>query len=385
LLNLAKFVIMYIQRTVLDRFVRKTVPGKVVTLYGPRRTGKTTFIKNYLETVEGKLFRSTGDDLQLREVLTSQNKSRIIQSFSGYDLIFIDEAQRIPDIGWGIKLLIDEYPSLKIILTGSSSFELASEVNEPLTGRSWTVKLYPFSSQELINWLGTMEYLSLLDNYLIFGTYPETVTASGFAEKREYLSELKNAYLFKDILELENIRNASKITDLLKLLAFQIGNEVSLNELSNALGIAKQTVERYLNLLELTFVIKKVSGFSRNLRKEVTKTARYYFFDNGIRNALINNFNMPESRNDMGQLWENYCVIERLKKQEYTPVFSNNYFWRTYDQQEVDWVEEREGHLYGYEFKWNPKKLIKAPKAWTQAYPEASFKPITPDNMLEFI
>ena len=336
----------WIERTFLEKLHSKLENGKVVAIYGPRRVGKTSAIRHFLASFPGKILEGVGDDIELRNILSSEKKNLILSSFEGYDLIFIDEVQRIPNIGWGLKLLIDHNPALKVIVTGSSSFELSGQISEPLTGRSWTMQMYPISMKEISEWRGNMELRQRLHEYLIYGCYPEVMTATNPNEKIEYLIELRNSYLFKDILELENIQNAAKLTDLLKLLAFQIGHEVSLNELGNALGIAKQTVERYLDLLEKTFIIKKLSGFSRNLRKEVTKTSRYYFLDNGVRNALINNFNQPDSRNDMGQLWENFCFSERLKKQEWKPLHSNNYFWRTYDQQEIDLIEERDGSLF---------------------------------------
>ncbi|MEM6643285.1 MAG: ATP-binding protein [Bacteroidota bacterium] len=359
--------------------------GTVLALYGPRRVGKTSLIKRIIASFRGKVFEGEGDDIDLRSILSSAKKSLILSSFSGYDLVFIDEAQRIPQIGWGLKILIDHNPDLRIIVTGSSSFELSGQISSPLTGRSWTLLLHPMAISELSSWKGTMDIRQKLQEYLIFGCYPEVVLTEIRQKKIDYLIELRNAYLFKDILELENIQNASKLTDLLKLLAFQIGNEVSLNELSNSLGVAKQTVERYVDLLEKTFIIKKLNGFSRNLRKEITKTSRYYFLDNGVRNALINNFNQPDSRNDMGQLWENFCFSERLKVQQTEPIHANNYFWRTYDQQEIDLIEERDGTLFAFEFKWNSRKKVKVPIAWKKAYPDSTFKSVNTENFLEFL
>lgn len=376
---------MWISRTLEQKTNKGLKKGKVLALYGPRRTGKTSFLKKIIESHPGKIFVGTGDDIQIRELVASQNLSLIQSAFSNYDLIFIDEAQRIPEVGWGLKLMVDHFPDTIIIVTGSSSFELSGQIGEPLTGREKTLMMYPLAMMEIAQTQGNMAVVQKLNEYLVYGCYPEVITAQSLNEKREYLIELRNAYLFKDILELENLKNAAKLTELLKLIAFQIGQEVSLNELSNALGIAKQTVERYLNLLEKSFVIKKVSGFSRNLRKEIVKTARYYFLDNGVRNSVISSFNEVSSRNDMGMLWENFCFAERLKKQEYTDLFANNYFWRTYDRQELDMVEEKDGQLHGYEFKWSKKKKPKAPKAWTVNYPDASFEAITPENFMDFV
>ncbi|MBT3382501.1 MAG: ATP-binding protein [Prolixibacteraceae bacterium] len=364
-----------------NSFLKK---GKVFVLYGPRRVGKTELVKKLISGFEGKIYVGSGDNFELREILSSQRLNKISTFLGNYELIFIDEAQRIPNIGFGLKLLVDNFPEIKIIATGSSSFNLSNKLGEPLTGRNIVRILFPVSVFELYHQQGGMQIIQSLENLLIYGGYPEVLNAVSSIDKKEYILSLRNDYLFKDILELENIRNPSKLIDLLKLLAFQIGSQVSLNELGNNLGIAKQSVERYLDLLEKSFIIKKVGGFSRNLRKEIVKSNRYYFWDNGIRNALINNFNPLDQRNDLGMLWENFVFMERLKTKEYKRLFSNDYFWRTYDQQEIDLIEEREGKLYGFEFKYSPRK-IKAPKAWTNAYPDAQFTVISKDNFLEFL
>ncbi|NOY50577.1 MAG: ATP-binding protein, partial [Chlorobi bacterium] len=321
--------------------------GKVNLLYGPRRVGKTALIKKLLEKQKTKMFIGDGDDIQLRSLLGSEDKTRILSALQDYDYIFIDEAQRISKIGWGLKILVDNLPNSIIIACGSSSFKLSSQVGAPLAGRSITKMLFPISVNELKKQFGGIEIYKNLENYLLFGMYPEVLGFNNNSDKVSYLHELRNSYLMKDILELENIRNADKLFDLLKLLSYQIGNEVSLSELGNSLELAKQTVGRYLDILGKAFIIKKIGGYSSNLRKEVTKTNRYYFFDNGVRNAIINNFNSIDQRNDIGMLWENFMVMERIKKQQYQNIFSNNYFWRTYDQKEVDLVEEREGRLFG--------------------------------------
>ncbi len=374
----------YIYRFYDDKISSLLHNGKVLALYGPRRVGKTTLIKSFLENFSGKFYFGNGDDSALREILESENINRITSAFKGYDLIVIDEAQRIINVGFGLKILVDSLPKCKVIATGSSSFKLSGKIGEPLTGRQKTALLYPLSALELSEEFGRMAINENLENYLIYGSYPEVITAENTEDKKDYLVLLRDSYLFKDILELENIKNFSKLFDLLKLIAFQIGKEVSLNELSNSLEIAKQTVERYLDLLEKTFVIKKVRGFSGNLRKEVTKTSRYFFMDNGIRNAVINNFNNLSTRNDVGLLWENYLFVERIKKQTYKKIYSNNYFWRTYDKKEIDMVEERDGKLFGYEFKWGGKKKT-SEKLWLETYKNAEFELINKDNYLDFI
>lgn len=360
------------------------VHGKVNLLYGARRVGKTELIKRVVSEKSTMLYFGEGDDMELRQLLSSTDKRRIMSAFMDYDVIVIDEAQRITNIGLALKILVDNFPDKIIVASGSSSFRLSSQVGAPLTGRSNTKMLYPISILELKGQIGGMDIIQHLNQYLIYGMYPESLSLHSVRQKESYLVELRNAYLLQDILELDNIRNADKLFDLLKLLAFQIGQEVSLSELGNALNLAKQTIARYLDLFEKAFIIKKLNGFSRNLRKEVTKTSRYYFYDNGIRNALINNFNPIESRNDVGMLWENFLVMERLKWQEYSDFRCNNYFWRTYDQKEVDWVEEYAGKLMGYEFKWSPTKK-KTQKAWLETYDNAEFEIISQDNFLNFV
>ncbi len=358
--------------------------GKVTLFYGARRVGKTAMLLKYLNEHSGKVFQGSGDDIDLSNILSSREGSRILAAFGNYDVVFIDEAQQISGIGLSLKILIDNSPELIVIATGSSAFDLANAVGEPLTGRSFTFHLYALSMLEIAQQFGNFEVLKNVDNYLIYGTYPEVLKAANSGEKVEYLTTLRNSYLFKDILVLDSIRNSGKLIDLLRLIAFQIGHEVSLNELANQLGIAKQTVYRYLDLLEKTFIIKKVGGFSRNLRKEVNKSHRYYFYDNGVRNAVINNFNPMELRNDKGMLWENFLFMERLKRQSYKQIYSNVYFWRTYDKKELDLVEERGGKLYGFEFKYGTKK-VKPPKAWVDTYDNATWEVVNKENFLDFV
>jgi uncharacterized protein len=365
----------------LDKYLKK---GKVTVIYGPRRVGKTTLIEKYLENYSGKYYFGTGEDHDLKQIFRSQSVNTMKNFFGGYDLVVIDEAQMIPDVGTGLKLLVDHIKDIKVIASGSSSFDLSNKLGEPLTGRKISLKLFPVSAIELSENIGGMAIYQRLEEMLIYGAYPEVLNAGNTDEKKRLLTELRDSYLYKDIMQLENIRNSSKIMDMLVLLSFQIGKEVSLNELSNSLDLAKQTVEKYLDLLEKTFVIKKIRGFSRNLRKEVSKTARYYFLDNGVLNSIGNTYNPLNLRKDTGALWENYLFSERLKKQQYHNIYSNNYFWRTYDMQEIDFVEERDGKLYGYEFKFSPKN-IKAPKAWAENYPDSEFTQINRENFIDFV
>lgn len=378
---------MKIKRYYLDRISSMLQPGRVLAIYGARRSGKTTLIEDVLKTwTDGRYFLGTGEDRAVKEVLGSSDVNLIRSSFSGYSLIVIDEAQAMSNVGAGLKLLVDTLPEVKVIASGSSSFQLASGIGEPLTGRRRTATLYPIAAMELEAEFGGMALRQRLDELLVYGSYPEVLTTENAQDKAEALHELCNSYLFKDILAFERLRNADKIHRLLSLLAFQVGKEVSITELGTALGLNRLTVERYIDLLEKTFVIFRIPGFSRNLQSEVTKTSRYYFRDNGIMNAVVNNFNPLSMRNgnDIGALWENFIVTERMKKQEYSRVISNNYFWRTYKRQEIDLVEERGGQLYGYEIKYGKAKPS-APSLWKENYPDATYQVISRQNYADFI
>jgi predicted AAA+ superfamily ATPase len=374
----------YIPQKHLGNLRNMVAPGKVVVIYGPRQVGKTTLVKQYVEDVKEGLLFVDGDDIVVKEYLESRSIQKLRDFVGDHSLLVVDEAQHVDKIGLNLKLITDHLPGVKVIATGSSSFELARDVGEPLTGRKFVLTLFPLAQMEISSMEDRHETEANRESRLIYGSYPEVVTRRDNRARQEYLREIVSSYLFKDILALEGVRYANKLVRLLQLLAFQIGKEVSLNELGTQLAMSKNTVERYLDLLEKVFVIYRLFGFSRNLRKEVTKSHRFYFFDNGIRNALIQNFNPLALRNDLGELWENYVMAERVKKREYLRQACNAYFWRTYDKQEIDLVEEREGRLFGYEMKWNstPKK---APKAWQAGYPEAGFRVIHRENYLEFI
>ena len=280
--------------------------------------------------------------------------------------------------------MIDEIDGLKIIISGSSSFDIHKDAGEPLTGRKYSFNLFSLSEREYNQLDNKISKIDKVRERLIFGNYPELLHLPDQEDKIDYLNEMVSSYLLKDILAYENIKNSQKIFNLLRLIAFQIGGEVSLQELGNQLSISKNTVEKFLDLLSKVFILHKVEGFSRNLRKEITKNSRWYFLDNGIRNAVIANFNPIASRNDIGQLWENYMINERIKYQEYKRISSNNYFWRTYDQQEIDWVEERGGSLFGYEFKWKEAK-VKVPSQWKKVYPDSHFEVINANNFENWI
>lgn len=375
---------MYIIQRQLENLRRLAVSGKVVVIYGPRRSGKTTLLNEFLKGEPEPYILVTGEDITVQSYLASQSVEKLKAFVGSARLLVVDEAQKILQIGLNLKLIVDHIPSIRIVASGSSSFDLARTMGEPLTGRKYTLRLFPLAQIEIAQIEQRHQTDANLENRLIYGSYPEIVLMEANQGRERYLKEIVSAYLYKDILELDGIRHSAKISRLLQLIAFQIGKEVSFNELGSSLDMSKNTVERYLDLLEKAFVVQKMTGFSRNLRTEVTKNCRYYFIDNGIRNALINNFNLLPQRNDIGQLWENYLVMERLKRQEYREKPANNYFWRTYAGNELDLVEEREGKLFGYEMKWGGSQP-RPPKAWRAAYPDASFQLINRDNYLEFI
>lgn len=370
----------YIEKDILSHIQ----PQKVVVMYGPRRVGKTTLLKQLAKGITEPILWLSGEDLDVQTGLSVQSREGLKSLVGSFRTVIIDEAQYVDQIGLNLKIMVDHIPDIKIIATGSSSFELANQVGEPLVGRKWSYNLYPIAQLELSALETPFESKNRLESRLIYGSYPEVITHDGKSEKIKILESVVDGLLFKDVFALEGVKKPQKIISLTKMLALQIGGQVSLSELAAALSINLATVDRYLDLLEKTFVIKRVYGFSRNLRKEITKTCRYYFWDNGIRNALINNFNLLEVRSDVGQLWENYLFMERLKKRDYQNIYSNVYFWRTHDRQEIDLVEEREGKLYGFEFTWGKKKS-RVPRDWKKTYPEAEFAEINRENYLEFV
>jgi len=375
----------YIPQKHIENLRKLITPGKVVVIYGARRVGKTTLLQKFLKNEDTtKVLFVNGDDIMVRHYLESQSINKLQDFVGEHVLLVVDEAQYIERIGLNLKIIVDHMPHVKVIATGSSSFDLAKDLGEPLTGRKFVLPLFPLAQMEISRQEKRHETEANLELRLIYGSYPEVVTMRDNERREEYLREIISSYLFKDILALEGVRYANKLVRILQLLAFQIGREVSLAELGRQLGMSKNTVERYLDLLEKVFVIYRRTGFSRNLRKEITKNHRFYFFDVGIRNALIGNFNPLAIRNDVGELWENYVITERYKKHEYSRHTVNSYFWRTYDKKEIDLVEEQTGHLSGYEIKW--KNIpVKTPKDWKASYPGADFSVIHRENYLEFI
>lgn len=377
---------MKIQRLLLDELQKNLIRGKVLVLYGPRQAGKTTLAKDLIATTSLRSKFVNADELLYREALSSQNLKTLNEVLGDAELLVIDEAQRVPEIGLNLKILIDNNPNATILATGSASFDLANKINEPLTGRKLTFTLYPLSYAELSKTLGALETRNQLEQWLVWGGYPVIATTSDLSLRERLLGELVGSYLYRDVLELGEIRRSEKVVDLLRLLAYQIGQEVSMAELATSLGLSRDTVERYLDLLEKVFVIFRVGGFSRNLRKEVTKNSRYYFFDNGVRNSLIQNLNPISVRNDTGQLWENYLMVERRKANQFAERSVNAYFWRTYDQKELDYIEEHAGQLNAYEFKWGDGEIKSTTrKLFEEAYPDAKMQVVNRENFEGFV
>ena len=375
-----------IERFLLPQIENALQPGRATVLYGPRQVGKTTLVKELIEVLPLRSKFVNADEVTYREVLASQNSQQLGELLGDAELLVIDEAQRVAEIGLNLKILVDSFPHARIIATGSASFDLANKISEPLTGRKLTFNLYPVSYREMQTALGKIETRSQLERWLIWGGYPAIVTTNDPVLRERLLGELVGSYLYRDILELEGLRRADKIVDLLRLLAFQIGQEVTTSELATNLALNRLTIERYLDLLEKVFVIFKVNGFSRNLRKEVTKNSRYYFYDNGVRNSLIQNFNALPLRNDIGQLWENFLVMERRKANQAAGRAVNTYFWRTYDRKEIDCIEEHGGKLYGYEFKWQSGEIRRVVKQeFLETYPGSELVIVNQDNFEEFL
>jgi len=376
---------MQIQRIIKEKIIKNIQEtDKITIIYGPRQVGKTTLSKEIISNLKLKTLSINADQEKYIDILSSRDFDKMNSLVSGFELLFIDEAQRVPNIGINLKILHDEMPDLKIVATGSSSFDLANKISEPLTGRIWSYNLFPLAICELKKHYSDFELQELLESSLVYGAYPEIFLAKNFKDKEERLYEISRSYLYKDILDLQDIRKSNKINDLLKLLAFQIGSEVSLNELADKLDISRETVERYIDLLEKTFIIFRLKGFSRNLRKEVTKMNKIFFYDLGIRNAMIDNFKSLDDRNDAGALWENFLIIERMKFLAYSRKGAARYFWRTHTGAELDYVEEVNGKLFAYEMKWGKKNPV-VPKAWAETYPNSEYKVINRDNYLDFV
>ncbi len=371
-----------IPRIIQKQLLEDLKPDHVTALLGARRTGKTFLMQQIRNEIgKDKVLMVQGDDLDIAAIFASQRLSVLKNFVKGYGYLFVDEAQKIPDIGSSLKLMVDAIEGLHVFITGSSAFELNEKVGEPLTGRSNYFYLFPFAQTELKQ--DFLESNRTLEEKLVYGLYPQVFLAGSQAAKNDVLNSIKNGYLLKDVMSVDNRKDSVFILNLLRLIAFQVGNDISYNELASTLNVNKKTVQRYLQILEKAFIIFPLHGFSRNLRKEYAKTPRYYFWDNGIRNILINNLNPVNTRDDIGKLWKNYCISERLKIHHYKRQVAAHYFWRTYDQQEIDLIEEKGGMLFGFEFKWTKAKR-KAPAAFTKTYPGATVNTINKENFLDF-
>jgi len=374
----------YIPRSHEARIKELFFEGKVIVLTGPRRAGKTTLLKTIVEQSGRSHMFLNGEDRSTSELFERRTTENYRSILSDVDLLVIDEAQHIPGIGYIAKLIHDELPDKQVILSGSSSFEIIQHTGEPLTGRKITFELLPFSESELSKTTAPQKRIDLLRRRIVFGNYPEVYLEQSSASRTEYLRELRDSYMLKDVLKFKQLRNAGKVIDLLRLVAMQVGSEVSYLELGKQLSMSKNTVERYLDLLSKAYVIYKLEGFSRNLRKEITKSSRWYLYDNGIMNIVLNNLDDLSLRRDTGRLWENYIISERLKYLNSGRQLSRVYFWRTYDQQEIDLVEERGESLSAFEMKWKHQSKP-PPKAWIKAYPDSIFEVISPESYLPFV
>jgi len=368
------------ERTIEKEVQSQLKSGKAIILIGPRQVGKTTLIEKMLSSEE-YLFIN-GDDPASRALFTNPSTERLRSILGEHHTVFIDEAQRIENIGITLKIITDQFKHIQLYVSGSSALELNSQTSEPLTGRKREYIMYPISWEEYEAKIGYVEAEQQIENRLLYGFYPEVINHPG--EERDALSNLTDSYLFRDVLAISEVKKPAVLQKLVQLLALQIGSEVSYNELANSLQVDKNTVSRYIDLLEVGYVIFKLSSFSRNVRNEIKKNQKIYFYDNGIRNMLIGNFNPLEIRNDKGALWENFLMSERLKQNKYKKTYAQMYFWRTRQQQEVDLVEEKAGQITGFEFKWSPRKKVKLPTTFTDAY-DAHEHIVTRDNFREFV
>ena len=375
-----------IRRMMQTQIESKMQPQKVMLLFGARRVGKTVLLKQIVEDFSGKSLVLNGEDADSVALLEPVSIANYRHVFQDVKLLAIDEAQHIPDIGKKLKLIVDEVPDIRVITSGSSSFDLKNQAGEPLVGRSTQFMLLPFSQQEISTVESPIETKRNLEIRLLYGSYPEVVALDSFEQKKEYLHDIVESYLLKDILAVDGIKNSAKIRDLLRLVAYQMGDEVSYDELGKQLGISKNTVERYLDLLQKVFVLYRLGGFSKNLRKEVSKSSKWYFADNGVRNAVIRNFEPLSLRTDAdrGALWENYIITERLKRNQNERLGLDFYFWRTYDKQEIDLIEMGSGTMNAFEMKAG-KKTPSVPKAFANAYPQAQFAAVNINNYVEYI
>lgn len=374
----------------IDRYLKlqnELRSGKTLVLFGPRRVGKTTLLEEFVTSSNDKVVNYRGDEVSTQHAFEVADSAILQRAVGTANVLAIDEAQAIPNIGQSLKIINDTMPQVSVVVTGSSSFALAGQIGEPLTGRKTTRYLFPVALTELLASETAPEasFQQKLPELLVYGMYPNAITAGENTDRSEFLRELVDSYLLRDILTYQEVKGSRVLLQLLVLLAYQVGHQVSQTELGSSLGIDKNTVARYLDLLEKSYIIFRLGGFSRSLRGEVSKMPKYYFYDVGVRNAVINNFNPLEIRDDAGQLWENFIIVERLKMRTYNKLYANQYFWRTKLQTEIDLIEEREGKLFGYEMKWN-NKTVSAPREWHATYGDNSeWQVVSPSTALRFL
>lgn len=373
-----------INRKLQAKIMARIAPNKAVLIFGARRVGKTVMLRQIVSNYPGRTMVLNGEDFDTLALLENRSIANYRHLLNGIDLLAIDEAQNIPQIGNILKLIVDEIPGIKVVASGSSSFDLLNKAGEPLVGRCTQFVLTPFSQRELAQIESPLETYQNLESRLIYGSYPEVVMMNDYDRKTDYLRDIVGAYLLKDILTIDGIKNSNKMRDLLRLIAFQLGSEVSYEEIGKQLGMSKTTVEKYLDLLEKVFIIYRLGAYSRNLRKEVTKAGKWYFYDNGIRNSIIGAFSPLAVRQDVGALWENYIIGERRKANFNDGLRKEFYFWRTYDKHEIDLIEDNMNSLTAFEFKWG-NKMPSAPTPFKEAYPTADFHVVNRDNYLDFI
>lgn len=367
-----------INRAITQSLEARLFTGKALIITGPRQAGKTTLVTNLLKSLPRRSLELNGDEADVRELLSDTTSDALKSLIGTNEILFIDEAQRIQNIGLTIKLITDKLPAIQVIATGSSALELNSQIVEPLTGRKFEYQLYPLSFEELVAHHGLLQEKRSLEQRLIWGLYPEIVTNT--THREELLRLLAGSYLYKDLLTLESMKKPALLDKIVRALALQVGSEVSYNEIGRLVGADNQTVERYIELLEQAFVVFRLQAFSKNVRNEIKRGRKIYFYDNGIRNAIIGNFNPLIKRTDIGALWENYLISERIKLLNNTNRYPRCYFWRTTQQQEIDFIEEYPEGLRAFEFKWNPSKTVRFPKTFTNAYPDSETSVITPKN-----
>lgn len=367
-------------KQLIDRYLSR---GKAIIITGPRQVGKTTLLRMLMNDTEKKALFLNCDEPDVRRMLSNATSTQLRADTAGAELILIDEAQRVQNIGLTLKLMVDNLSDKQIVVTGSSALELSNSINEPLTGRKFEYNMFPFSAEELIDHYGKDIERRLLERRVVYGSYPEVVNLEG--DEREVLANLAGSYLYKDIFAFQDVRKPEIIEQLLQALALQLGSEVSFNELGNLLGLNSQTVRRYVDLLEKTFVVFHLRSFSRNLRNELKKSSKIYFWDNGVRNAILGDFKPVGLRQDIGALWENYLITERLKHNSYNQFYGKSYFWRTQQQQEIDYLEDIDGVMHTYEFKWSSTKYPKLTETFAKQYPEHTYTVVNTDNYQDFV